>query len=162
MTNITLLERLNEFMEEETKDLLLPVAMQKEDTEQPKPRAVEVHSTRLPDGRAYKKKAPYIINQVITSKNGVTPNGRPCTLTEVRSVFCIYDDDEQVGGLALLNLMERIRIALLKKVVIGKQFRLNTEDSPEYLIYTENSAPYYGGEMMTTWYMPVVQREVTI
>lgn len=162
MTNIILLEQLKEFMEDSVHDLILPVAMQKEDKEPPEPRAAEVYSMRLPDGKSYKKKAPYIINQVITNRNGISPDGRPCTVTEVRSVFCVYNGDEQAGGLALLELMDRIRIALLKQVVIGKQFRLDTEDSPEYLIYTDDTAPYYGGEMMTTWYMPVVKREVTV
>lgn len=39
MTKAVLLEQLRLFTAEATKDLLLPVALQKEDQEQPRPRA---------------------------------------------------------------------------------------------------------------------------
>lgn len=39
----------------------------------------------------------------------------------VRSIFAVYNDDEQEGGLMLLNLMERLRIRLLREVVIGRR-----------------------------------------
>lgn len=60
----------------------------------------------------------------------------------------------------LLNLMERLRIYLLKKVVIGKKYQLDLESGLETLIYPGDSAPYYVGEMISTWEMPPVEREV--
>ena len=67
--------------------------------------------------------------------------------------------DEQEGGLALLNLMERLRIALLEQRSIGKQFRLDLEAGLESLVYPEDTAPYYAGEMISVWKLPVIERK---
>ena len=58
----------------------------------------------------------------------------------------------------LLDLMERVRIALLRQVVIGRQFELDLQNSFEQLIYPDDTAPYYAGEMMSNWKMPAVER----
>ena len=60
----------------------------------------------------------------------------------------------------LLNLMERLRIAILKKVVIGEQFEIDLEAGLECLVYPDDTAPYFLGEMVSTWKMPTIKREV--
>lgn len=160
MTKAVLLEQLRLFTAEATKDLLLPVALQKEDQEQPQPRAAGVYRTRLPDSKAARKKAPYILHQIITGKDVQAPGQRPNNSATVRTIFCVYHHDEQEGGLALLNLMERLRIALLEQRSIGKQFRLDLEAGLESLVYPEDTAPYYAGEMISVWKLPVIERKV--
>lgn len=63
--------------------------------------------------------------------------------------------------MALLNLMERLRIALMQQVVIGKQFTLDLQEGLESLIYPENSAPFYAGEMISQWKLKSVERKLT-
>lgn len=158
MTNITLLEQLKLFTEETIKDIVLPVRLQKGDSEQ-KSRAADVHLMRLPDSTAATKKAPYIIHQLVTSKDTQPTGKQEFGSSVVRSVFCVYCENEQEGALNLLNLMERLRIRLLQQVIIGQQYQLDLEAGVEMLIYPEDSAPYYAGEMSTTWIMPSVERE---
>lgn len=158
MNRVILLERLREFTEGVTGDLRFPVSQQRGDPEGLPPRAAEVFCARLPDSREAKKKAPYILHQVITGKDAQTPGGPVNSETAVRSIFCVYHPDEQQGGLALLTLMEQLRVALLERVVIGAQFRLDLEAGIETLVYPEDTAPYYAGEMITTWHMPPVAR----
>ena len=62
MSKVILLQELKKFTLEVTQDLIFPVVQQKEDKEPPKPRAAEVFCTRLPDSKAAKKKAPYILH----------------------------------------------------------------------------------------------------
>lgn len=57
MTCVVLLEQLKAFTEDVMKDLLLPVAMQKGDTEQ-EGRPPAVYLMRLPDSKSAQKKAP--------------------------------------------------------------------------------------------------------
>ncbi len=161
MTRILLLEQLKAFTLEATKNIILPVQMQEEDTEPPAPRPAKVFLTRLPDGKVYMRDAPYILHQVITCKDVHQP-GRPWpdSSAVVRSVFCVYHPDEQEGGLALLNLMERLRIALLEKGAIGGQFILDRTAGLESFIYPEDTAPYYAGEMISAWILPAVARRV--
>jgi len=155
MTAVILLEQLKAFTEEATKDLIMPTKMQKGDTEQAY-RAAEVHKMRLPDSGSATKKAPYIIHQVITGKDTTESQ------TKVRSIFCVYNENEEEGGLMLLNLVERMRIALLKAGTVGNQFTLDINAGLERLIYPDDTAPFYAGEMISTWKMPTVKREVVL
>ena len=161
MTKSQLLDNLKKFTESAVKDILLPVREQEEDRKKPMPRSAEVFKMRLPDSSEYKKKAPYILHQIIAGSDSQSPGRRAAGNAIVRSVFCVYCADEQEGALHLLNLMESLRIELLKRVVIGKQFQLDLEEGLEFLIYPDDSAPYYGAEMISTWIVPALEREET-
>jgi len=159
MNRITLLEQLRDITKTATGDIILPVKEQKGDAEKIT-RAADIHLMRLPDSRAAQKKAPYIIHQLITGKD-IQPQGEDESASAVvRSIFCVYNDDEEEGSLMLVNLMERLRIHLLKQVVIGDQFQLDLVAGLESIIYPEDTAPYYAGEMVSTWILPAIQREV--
>ena len=160
MDKVQFLKALTEFTREVTKDMILPVSLQKEDNGQQKFRAPEVHQMRLPDSRQAKKKAPYIIHQIVTGTDTQGNVRKTTNQTVVRSIFCVYCDDEEEGGLMLLALMERLRIALLQQVVIGSQFALNTQAGLETMCYPDDTAPYFSGEMVSTWRLPGIQREV--
>ncbi len=161
MTKNNFLEAYKAFTEEVIKDLILPVQQQKSDKGTPLPRAPEVHIMGLADFSAAKKKAPYIFHQIITARDQWSPGqSRPDSGATVRSVAAIYHENNQEGQLALLELFERIRIALLKRGVIGRQFRLDYKAGIEYLIYPDNIPPFYAGEMVTIWKLPPVEREV--
>lgn len=159
MTKTGLLEALKAFTEEAVKDLLLPVRRQKEDLQEPSPRAAQVYMTRLPEMASSDKKAPYIIHSVITGRDHQN-QGEPVQCTAViRTMFCVYNPDEEEGGLALLNLTERLRIELLRKVVV-ESYTLDLSQGVELLVYPDNTAPYYMAEMATVWILPPVKREV--
>ena len=129
MTKITLLERLKEFSEIHTGDLLLPVQPQEEDVEPPADRPATVYTPCLPELRSYARKAPFTTHEIVTSKDVAVqrPGGGKFmqSTAVVRTCFCVYHKNEQEGKLALLTLMERTRIALLEEVVIGGQFKLD-------------------------------------
>lgn len=169
MTKITLLERLKDFTEECTGDLLLPVQMQEEDEAPPPNRAATVYTPCLPELRAYARKAPFITHEIVTGKDSLGQNPGSGKFLQssavVRTCFCVYHKDEQEGRLALLSLMERMRIALLEEVVIGNQFKLDLDAGVETLVYPGNPnqtavSPFYLGEMITTWRLPIIERKV--
>lgn len=159
MTKVILLEELKKFTQDATRDLLLPVCMQDGD-EAETYRAAEVYLTRLPDSKSAKKKAPYILHQPVTGKDVYQPQKQQESTAFVRTIFCVYHSDAQEGGLALLNLMERLRIELLRRGVVGGQFRLDLESGLETLVYYENLESYYAGEMLSVWKLPTIEREV--
>lgn len=161
MTRTILLKRLRAFTEKVTADLIMPTRLQKGDTEQSF-RPAKVYLTRLPDGTSATKKAPYVLHQVITGMDQQPQGQRVTSSAKVRSICCVYNDDEQEGGLMLLNLMERLRIAMLRQVVIGGQFTLDLEAGLETLVYPDDTAPYFVGEMISTWKLPPVEREVNL
>lgn len=159
MNRVMLLEELKQATKDAVADLIMPVKIQNAG-EQQQYRAAEVYLMRLPDGNAAKKKAPYIIHQALTSKDAQAPGERESGVAVVRSIFCVYHDDEQEGGLMLLNLMERLRIYLLRRVVLGNRYQLDLTAGLESIIYPDDTAPYFAGEMTSTWRMPAVEREV--
>lgn len=161
MNKVILLDQLKAFTEEAMADIILPTHSQKGDTGS-QYRAANVYRMRLPDSRAATKKAPYILHQIITGKDAQPSGQRPNSSTTVRTIFCVYCHDEQEGGLMLLLIMERLRIALLERVVIGQQFTLDLEAGLETLVYPDDTAPYFAGEMVSTWKLPAVKRKVDL
>lgn len=161
MTRVDLLEQLKVFTQDATQELRLPVRVQSED-EMRKKRAPTVHLMRLPDSKAAAKKAPYVLHQIITGADQQSPGQKEESRATVRSIFCVYCDDEEEGGLMLLGLMERFRIALLKKRVIGRRYSLDLEAKLETLCYPDDIAPYYAGEMVSVWRLPAIEREVIL
>ena len=159
MNRVVLLEQLKAFTTEATAELIMPTNTQKGDTEQGY-RAAEVHLMRLPDSASARKKVPYIIHQLATGKDLQQPGMAASSSALVRSIFCVYSPNEEEGGLMLVNLMERLRIALMRTIVIGQQFALDLSSGMDTFIYPDDTAPYYMGEMATTWALPAIKREV--
>lgn len=162
MTRNILLDRLKEFTEEATGDILLHVKQQKEDKTPPADRPAKVYRMRLVKSSDAQKSAPYIIHQIITGKDVQASGERAAAYATVRSIFCVYDESEEDGALSLLNLMERLRIELLRKVIIGSQFQLDLEAGLETVIYPDDTYPFYAGEMSSVWKLPAVEREVRL
>lgn len=160
MTRTALLEQLKAFTEKVTADLIMPTKVQSADEAQ-NYRPTDVYLMRLPDGSSATKKAPYIIHQLLTSKDQQPSGERVQSSASVRSIFVVYNDDEQEGGLMLLNLMERLRIELLRTGVLDNRFSLDLSEGLEYMVYPDtDTAPFYAGEMSSTWKLIPVQREV--
>ncbi len=160
MTKERLLDDLKTCVENTTQRFELPTAVQKGDTEQVF-RAPEVHKMRLPKSGDAKKKAPYIIIQYLTGKDYQKHAAQSRSNAVVRLIFAVYHDNEEEGALSLLNVMEAVRLDLMRQVRIGACFMLDTDEGVDSLIYPEDTAPYYGGEMMLTVLMPPTEREVS-
>lgn len=161
MTRVDFLEALCRDTRKAVADIMMPVRQQKDDKGVPPPRAAEVYRMRLKNSSAAQKKAPYIIHQVITGKDA-QPSGKAAERrTNIRTIFCVYNDEsEEEGALMLLNLIERLEIHLLESIVIENRYELDTDAGLEVVIYPDDSAPYYAGEMMSTWKMPAIKRKV--
>lgn len=87
------------------------------------------------------------------------PHGEPPALWDmVRIVAATYSEDGSEGATCVLNLLNRIRIALLKDNVIAERYMLKLP--LEMIVYPDSTAPYYLGEMMTIWDIPIVESEV--
>lgn len=170
-TKVGLLYAMKDFTTETVKGLLMPVKRQKQDEREPSRRAAAVYLARLPDIASYQTKAPFILHQAVTGEDGLQNanrgTGRETRLelqssAVIRSVFCVYHPDEQEGGLALLNIMEEMRIALLMYPTLNGVFELDLKEGINQMVYPETgergTAPFYLGEMVTAWKLPPVTR----
>ena len=171
MTWNDLLLALKAFIEDAIKDFLLPIRAQNKDdeadfAENPDHawRVPDVYLMRLPDSKEAKKKAPYVLVQLITTQDWQDQRSLDDSTAVIRIICCVYDKDEQAGALNLLNLASRIRIALLKRCAIGgnNAFVLDKTEKLEFMAYPEDTAPYYPGEMVGVWHLPPIKREVSL
>ena len=117
---------------------------------------------RLPESAAAKKYAPYILIQYVSGTDKQTHGHYSDSTTLIRFIFCVYNTNEESGAAMLLNLMETIRIALLKEVVIDKKFKLDTDAGLESMPYPDDTAPYFAGEMIGTFIEAPIEREVSL
>lgn len=170
-TKVGLLHALKTFTELATGDIKLPVKRQSEDEKEPEPRAAAVYLTRLPDMQSFQKKAPFILHQAVTGEDALANVNKGTGLqirrelksvAVIRSVFCVYHPNEEEGGLALLNLMEAMRVGLLLFPLMNNVFELDLDEGISQMDYPETgergTAPYYLGEMVTTWKLPEIKR----
>ena len=139
----------------------MPTRVQSKDEKQ-EYRAADVYKMRLPDSKSAAKKAPYVLIQLITTSDEQTKGEQDDSYAVLRIIFCTYNQDEQEGSLQLLNLASRVRINLLKTCVVGpnNEFWLDKTEKLEFMPYPDDTAPYYAGEMIGTWHIPPVKREV--
>lgn len=157
MTPIMLLNTLEVFIKEKTKDILLEVRVKK-DSSNEKERAAEVHKMNLPTKEDEIQRIPYILLQFLTGKDTKQKEEVEESNCKIRIVVAIYSENGQLGGYDVLNVLLRIRSELQKVGVIGGYFVL--QKPLEYLVYPDNKPPYHFGEMITNWSIPVIEREI--
>lgn len=157
MTPIILLDELQKFIEEKTKNMLLPIRVDK-NSGQSNERVAEVHKMRLPNKDAETKLIPYILLQFIKSTDDQQPGQNAECKCNVRIVAATYSENSEEGAMCVLNLLTRIKLELIKVGVVGNQFLLCPPI--ETIVYPDSSPPYYLGEMMSTWKLPAMESEV--
>lgn len=172
MTPNELLLELKEFVEASTKDLILqvrpvnnkvipkPSSESEKRDEEPKTRAPKVYLMNLPDKDAETNLIPYILVQFLTGIDEQKAGEDPDSECKVRIVVATYSEDKSVGAMDCLNVISRIRIAFHKAGVIGGKFFFRKP--LEYLVYPDDTEKYHFGEIMTTWGIPTIQREVNL
>jgi len=159
MTAVILLEELKKYIEGCTKDIVLKTRSKPSSNELME-RPAQIHSMRLPNKESQTKLVPYILMQFLTGKDDQLEGQSPESECRIRIVVATYSEDESEGALDVLNVLTRIRIALLKDGIVGGQF--SVKKPIEYIVYPDDTAPYYMGEMITIWEMPEVEREVRL
>lgn len=159
MTHYEALDILSEYFKNALSTFKLPVKVQKGDTEFTT-RAPEIYKMRLPHAEDAKKVAPYVIVRYVNSVDSQTIGREAKSKAVFRFIFCVYDEDESAGALNLLNVMDKMKIKILKDVTIEKKIRLITEEGLEMIAYEDDTRPYYAGEMIGTFEYGPIEREV--
>lgn len=68
--------------------------------------------------------------------------------------------EEETGLIMLLNLMERVRILLLRQSVLEQRFSLDA--SWTWKLDEEHPSAVWRGELTTTWALPQIRQEVVL
>lgn len=114
-----------------------------------------IHLLKVPDKRKENVgeiQVPYII---LHPSQGKQDDEAQITVT---MVFGVLDKSDE-GGLTVINLMERVRIALLRQRIVDRKYRIETPYEWEF--FTDQPLPYWEGMAKTIWTVPAIQEEVT-
>lgn len=158
MTPVILLECLKEFVQEKTRNIKLQSRVRGNNPEEQKEKNAEIFLMRLPNKEARQNRVPYILLQLLAGKDDQQERNPAESTAQVRVVVCTYSDDESTGSMDVLNVILRLRSELEKTGIIGERFVL--QFPLEYLIYPDDTAPYFFGEMMLNFSIPTIKREV--
>ncbi len=159
MTIVAFMDALRTLCRNELKGMVFQAAVQKGDTEAVF-REPQVYLMGLPEVENAEKLAPYIIIQPGNARHIQKPGDEPRFFVPVRMVFCNYCKDNERGGIELMNIMERIRIRLLKDVTFGGSFMLDVNEPLEIEPYYEDLGLFHAGELRGTFVLPSITREV--
>ena len=95
MTPLQLLDALEAFVKQETKDILLPVRVDRKSGEN-KERAAEVYKMRLPNKTAQTERVPYLLLQYIKSTDTQEPGQEPESELEQIGIWFFGVQNERI------------------------------------------------------------------
>ncbi|RAV18828.1 hypothetical protein [Paenibacillus contaminans] len=76
---------------------------------------------------------------------------------QIKLIFGTQSEDDS-GFIDVLNLMERVRILLVRQRIIDKKFRIEPEWKWKFL--EEQPEPQWICQALTTWTLPQIRQEV--
>lgn len=79
------------------------------------------------------------------------------TVVQIKLLFSTQSEDDS-GLIDLLNLMERVRILLLRQRILDHQFRI--DPNWKWKFYEDQPVSEWLAELVTTWAMPQIRQEV--
>ena len=125
--------------------------------EEPKLRKPAVFKMNLPDREDLYSQIPYLLLQLLTIKDKYDKEEKDRqSIAEVRCIIVTYNDDGQEGGMQVWRLIEKIRIALERGILLNQNYVLQFPF--ECQVYPDDTGVYYLGQIDMTWSVPVIQR----
>lgn len=168
MTNTELVESVAEWLRTRTAEMRFYRQRQIKEETPDGWKGIDVHAFSLARSSEARKKAPYIIVQPVRGLDDQQPGEDIRARTVLRFVLAVYNpgDDEQEGARVLMELIDRIRIELERRVVIPERlthkpmFWPDLTEPLSWDFYHEQTQPFSVGWIESTWVMPAAQREV--
>lgn len=153
---VNLMETVRNFIEDDLKEIRLKVK-QAEWNDQPLERAVKVFAYMTPNPSDNKEIVPYILLQMIKGEDGEDAETSVLESTAtIRGYVALFDWEAEEGQRALLNIIEKLRLDLLSRGVIGGKYELLKPF--EYRFYDDMTMPYHEAEFIMNWRIQPVKR----
>lgn len=158
MTPIILLQGLKRAILEWTKDLILEVKSKQD--EEKESRQADVYIGNPPVKESPTKYVPYFCLQFIAGQDWQNEREDVEASAKIRVIAVAYSKDAEKGYIDALNMIDRVKINLVRERIIDKKFSLNMKTPLEYVIYEGDTGNYTIADMVITFDMPVVRQEV--
>lgn len=114
-----------------------------------------VHLGALPSKTAANRDDPVFPLIIIRPMEGDSDNSE--SRAKVKLLFGTQSEDDS-GFIEVLNLMERVRIILMRQRIIDKKFRIEPDWKWRFL--EDQPEPQWICQAETTWTLPQIRQEV--
>lgn len=146
-----LLDRAEEFIREDMKEIRLPVNPKaNEDTT---PRPFDVMKMALEDPEDWEGRIPYILIQLLSGKDQEGD-----ATAKLRFIICTYDRNREAGKMALVHVVQKLRFDLMRAGTLGNEFALRKP--LEYLFINDDTGAYHLAEIHATYSLPEIERYI--
>lgn len=152
-----LMETLKGFVQDDLKEMRLKVKQEEWASKVPLERPVQVYTYMTPVPTDNTELVPYILLRPVKgSDTSDEDSGLPESTVTIMGYIAVYDRNPQEGQMAVLNIIEKLRLDLLSRRVIGGEYEL--QEPFEYKFYDDIILPYHEAEFTTIWRMQPVKR----
>ncbi|MEK4882643.1 MULTISPECIES: hypothetical protein [Paenibacillus] len=141
MTPVMLMMAIKEFLKKELADEAATIPA--------------VHLGALPSKTAENRDDPVFPLIIVRPMEGDSDDKE--SRAQVKLLFGTQSDDDS-GFVDVLNLMERVRILLMRQRVIDKKFRIESNWKWQFL--EDQPEPQWICQAVTTWTLPQIRQEV--
>jgi hypothetical protein len=114
-----------------------------------------VHLGALPSKTAENRNDPVFPLIIVRPMEGDSDDKE--SRAQVKLLFGTQSEDDS-GFIDVLNLMERVRILLMKQRIIDKKFRIESNWKWQFL--EDQPEPQWICQAITTWTLPQIRQEV--
>ncbi|OBZ09104.1 hypothetical protein A8L34_22500 [Bacillus sp. FJAT-27264] len=116
-----------------------------------------VHLGALPSKTSSNRDDPVFPLIIVRPMDGESDNDS--AKVQVKLLFGTQSEDDS-GFIDVLNLMERVRILLMRQRVINRQFRI--ESNWKWTFMEDQPEPQWICQAITTWTLPQIRQEVSL
>ncbi|MEK3749426.1 hypothetical protein NYE25_14375 [Paenibacillus sp. FSL E2-8871] len=141
MTSVMLMMAIKEFLKKELADDAATIPA--------------VHLGALPSKTAENRNDPVFPLIIVRPMDGDSDDKE--SRAQVKLLFGTQSDDDS-GFIDVLNLMERVRILLMRQRIIDKKFRIESNWKWQFL--EDQPEPQWICQAITTWTLPQIRQEV--
>lgn len=157
MTPIFLLDSLKEYVIDVTRNLQQETKAKRNDEKTIESIQVFIGNPPVKDGVGTKY-IPYIILRLLHGADEQIEGSNEKSTVKVRMIIATRGDNCEESYKAAINVIDRLRISLLKDRVIDRKYTLKMP--VEYVVYEDDTGPFTIGEIITTWEIPSIRQEV--
>ncbi|CAH1058854.1 hypothetical protein [Paenibacillus pseudetheri] len=141
MTSVMLMIAIKDFLKKELADDAVTIPA--------------VHLGALPSKTAENRNDPVFPLIIVRPMDGDSDNDE--SRVQVKLLFGTQSEDDS-GFIDVLNLMERVRILLMRQRIIDKKFRIESNWKWQFL--EDQPEPQWICQAITTWTLPQIRQEV--
>lgn len=119
-----------------------------------------VYMLHLPDKELEKPRVPYVLVQFAGARDFLDEHRERACEIKARFVVAAYNPENPATSLGALEILERLRVGLLRFPLVADRFTLDEAAGIEREVYAADEPPYFFGALRAVYRAPAVDKEL--